>query len=654
MHPLFRPAIRATGMLSFRMKLLGTAMVFGVPLAVVAWLYLAGLHQRVERIDAELSGLEMQMPLHAIHAGSDELFGLILAGSPHEERMASVDAAMARFVRAAGRSGVPTAPVAAAWEAFRRGIGPDTHARLLEEVHGIREFSLIQSRLRMDDDVATNALLSLLNDRLPPLLLVLGDARRIGVEALAAGKLRPSQRRELETIRARLLPLLADVDPVFARAVAEDAVLKGRLAPGLDKVAGALLPFVETLTISIVDATELTLSPGDFIQRAADVRGQLLEFGELVAAASADRLHERHAALQRMERAVGVALIVVFLLIGYLFVGAYLSIIAALSEMQEGALRMSSGDLRHRLKPMTRDEVADVTVAFNALAQSFAGLIGGVRQSALQLNEAVGCVSTLAEDVGGATERQRASTAHVSAAVQQMTVSIGEVAAHSRETLSVSERAVALSQDGVSEARSATDAIARIDLLVHRAAETINRLEVRSSEISAIVAVIQDIAEQTNLLALNAAIEAARAGEHGRGFAVVADEVRKLADRTRQSTGEIATTITTIQEEIHASVAEMGESASAVDHSVDCVRKLILALNAIRDEVANSVAHLREIDSATRAQASTGEIIARDVQDIADMSESNNAAVGAVLQQLSALTLLSGRLSDSVAGLKTE
>lgn len=252
-----------------------------------------------------------------------------------------------------------------------------------------------------------------------------------------------------------------------------------------------------------------------------------------------------------------------------------------------------------------------------------------------------------------ATDRQSVSSAQVAAAVQQLTVSIGEVAQHSQQTRAVSERAVSLSEAGVGEARNATAAIQSIDSLVRDAATTIERLEVRSGEISAIVGVIQEIAEQTNLLALNAAIEAARAGEHGRGFAVVADEVRKLADRTRQSTGEIAATIATIQREIHASVEQMAQSTDAVGHSVACVGNLIGALEHIRVEVGESLAHLREIEAAAGAQASTSESIARDVQEIAVMSEQNHAAVGTVSEQLAKLAQLSRALAASVSGLQT-
>lgn len=647
MKHLFVPAIRLSGRASFRIKLITVAALFGLPLLLVSWLYLSEQQARVERTTAELDGVAVQMPILGALAELD---------ARESARRAEVNAGAAQ-AGLSSRLAQLNARLGASAPAEIRSLAADSPSpdavAIADALRRLHEATIDQAGLRMDDEVATNALLLALTDRLPAMLDVLAATRRIGVDVLAAQRLRPAQRRELESLRARLLPMLADFDAPLLRGSVDDAATKAVLDAKLGAVSDTLLPFVELLTIRLIDTSEIDLLPAEYLQRAARVQGALLDFGEALATQAQLRLTARHERLQTSERMIAMMLVAVLLLVVYFFVGTYLSITGALAELKAVAERMAAGDLRQRVTPRGQDELTAVALAFNAVADTFSRLIGSTHGSAHEVDHSIQRVNAVAGQVGVATDRQSVSSAQVAAAVQQLTVSIGEVAQHSQQTRAVSERAVSLSEAGVGEARNATAAIQSIDSLGRDAATTIERLEVRSGEISAIVGVIQEIAEQTNLLALNAAIEAARAGEHGRGFAVVADEVRKLADRTRQSTGEIAATIATIQREIHASVEQMAQSTDAVGHSVACVGNLIGALEHIRVEVGESLAHLREIEAAAGAQASTSESIARDVQEIAVMSEQNHAAVGTVSEQLAKLAQLSRALAASVSGLQT-
>ncbi|MDX9707611.1 MAG: methyl-accepting chemotaxis protein, partial [Azospira sp.] len=396
------------------------------------------------------------------------------------------------------------------------------------------------------------------------------------------------------------------------------------------------------------------LPADEFLRRADAVTAALLDLGDAAAADAERLLAGRAAALDKRRSGVAVLLFGILLLIAWAFSGAYRSIVGALGELREVAESMSAGDLRRRAEPRTRDELAALARAFNDVADAFARVIGEADGSARRVDDSVRRVSEAAAQVDVATDRQSNSSAQVAAAVQQLTVSISEVAGHARQTLAVSERAGRLAESGMEEAGNATRAIAEIDRAVRRSAETIDRLQVRSGEIGAIVRVIQEIAEQTNLLALNAAIEAARAGEAGRGFAVVADEVRKLADRTRLATGEIAGTIAAIRGEVETSVDEMTQSTAAVGDSVARVQAMIEGLARIRRELGESLVSLREIEAATGAQAGASESIARDVQEIAVMSEQNHASVRSVGELLVDLAGLARGLSASVAGLRTQ
>jgi len=171
-------------------------------------------------------------------------------------------------------------------------------------------------------------------------------------------------------------------------------------------------------------------------------------------------------------------------------------------------------------------------------------------------------------------------------------------------------------------------------------------LGVRSSEISGIVQVIKEISDQTNLLALNAAIEAARAGEQGRGFAVVADEVRKLSERTGEATLQIAAMIDAIKQEIDAAVVSMATGKVHVNEGVELVDHARNALNKIKDSSLQTVEMIREISAATKEQSSASNEIARNVETIAQMTEHNSAVINEVASAAAHLEHMSSSLQN--------
>jgi methyl-accepting chemotaxis protein len=325
------------------------------------------------------------------------------------------------------------------------------------------------------------------------------------------------------------------------------------------------------------------------------------------------------------------------------------SIVHGTSQLERAAAKLAEGDLSVNIDTQGQDELAQVARSFNHMTNEFSRLIGEIRQAAVELEEAASHTTSNSTSVVDASKQQQQVAQTATSSARELTMASAQVGENIAAMIQATDRAKDLAKNGHNVVAEAAASINGISQSVGHTASTIASLGNHSEEIGRIVSVIKDIADQTNLLALNAAIEAARAGEQGRGFAVVADEVRKLAERTARSTDEISTTIQTIQDETATAVTAMDQVHAQVAQGVEKTRQGDRAIAEITDAVAGLSQQIHAIDDIRSNQDNSCKGIAGRINDILDMATTNHRAAESSAGEALALGELSSRLSAAVS-----
>ncbi len=289
-------------------------------------------------------------------------------------------------------------------------------------------------------------------------------------------------------------------------------------------------------------------------------------------------------------------------------------------------LSQGEGDLTFRLDAGSGDEIGKTAAAFNGFMDQLHTIVQQIKKATDQSASAAVELSAAAEQMARGSTEQSQQAVQAATAIEEMSTSVTEVAKNVSEIARFSKVANETADKGGHVVEETVNGMQRIAKSVKDAARVIEMLGTSSQQIGEIVNVIDNIAEQTNLLALNAAIEAARANEQGRGFAVVADEVRKLAERTTKATAEIASTIKTIQADIHKAVGTMDSGTTEVENGVVLANEAGNALHQVVEGAQKVSDMIMQIATAAEEQSSVSSEISGNVEKISHLSQENSAA----------------------------
>jgi methyl-accepting chemotaxis protein len=365
---------------------------------------------------------------------------------------------------------------------------------------------------------------------------------------------------------------------------------------------------------------------------------------------STKQIQATASSIRNMAIMLGIAVVVLGMFSAISIIRA---IAGPLNQMRTTIMAVDNdGDFTRRIGLSSKDEVGETARAFDNLVQSLQQTLGTVLQSAEKVARSAHSLSASSSNLANSSSSQSASTSAMAAAAEKMTASTNKVSESAREALDISRQSGDLSVEGGEIIDKAANEMSRIAETVRNTSSTIEEVGQQSNQISSIVQVIKEIASQTNLLALNAAIEAARAGEQGRGFAVVADEVRKLAERTTKATEEISSMIGAVQRSADAAVLAMGASVSEVSSGVMLANQAGNTIVKIKDGAGRVVGVVNNISSVLSQQCSANDDLARQVEIVAQMTAENSAAASETAQEAAKLQELASDMREAVGRFK--
>nr|WP_312936626.1 methyl-accepting chemotaxis protein [Pseudomonas sp.] len=401
------------------------------------------------------------------------------------------------------------------------------------------------------------------------------------------------------------------------------ADITGRLpadyAPLLQDAAQALVAYRDAVN----QVASAQTASEDALQHMAN-QGQVMfdNSKALIETQTAARDHDAQQA--RLLLAVSTAVAILLGILAAWIITRQITV--PLRQTLNAAERVANGDLSQPLQVNRRDELGQLQASMQHMTQGLRQLIGGIGDGVTQIASAAEELSAVTGQTSAGVNSQKVETDQVATAMNEMAATVQEVARNAEQA---SEAAVMADQQAREGDHVVAQAIAQIERLaseVNNSSEAMSELKQESDKIGSVLDVIKSVAQQTNLLALNAAIEAARAGEAGRGFAVVADEVRSLAQRTQQSTEEIEELIANLQQGTQRVAGVMDASRGLTDSSVELTRRAGGSLETITRTVSSIQAMNQQIATAAEQQSAVAEEINRSVMNVRDISDQTAAA----------------------------
>lgn len=393
-----------------------------------------------------------------------------------------------------------------------------------------------------------------------------------------------------------------------------------------------------------ISQSEGNVVMSEFDAAVEDIEKQMETVEEAAMVISTQKLAASEAAASRALKAVAsisVVAIIVGLILGIVLSGSITRPVTALANATE---LMAEGDLTQKVNVATSDEVGEMAHSFNQMSARLSEMMREIRDSANNLASASEQISSATEELAAGADNQSRQASEVATAMEEMASSVQGTFTNAEKSLEISKKTSETATKGGDIISQTMAGMSRIEKAVSDSAQKVHSLGGRSKEIGKIVEVIKDIAAQTNLLALNAAIEANRAGEHGRGFEVVAEEIRKLAEKSAGSTLQITEIIEEIQSETESAVDSMSSVTKEVETGTELSNETGDSLKEIIRQVQDTLASIELVAETSKQQASVSDQVAASMESISTIVKESAASSEEIAQTAQELARLGDNL----------
>ena len=660
MKRLLYPAIALMNRLSFGQKFSLISVLFFLPMLVTSSYLMRDAYQQYQATRAELQGIDPLRASLALRADLETLGNLlqinaVLGQSGQagdlEARIATLQGkAQAHLQALQGHDSVPQAKleelagafaIAAAESSLQNKVA--LVERLLTQAQVLNKLIASQSGLSQDSQASLRQLSELLGTATAQVTMALGEGRAMGAIALGRGFIDSSGSARFEDLLQRLERLAADYGLRVDDALASDSGLRKSLADVAEASRISVKQAAALFEEQVVVAQTLDAPWPEFYQQASALITDTYRLNEAIVGYLQEQLQARLAQQHLRMLALGAVLAGVFALILYLYGGFYVSTRTTLRRLSGAMDKVAAGDMTVSFQAHSRDELGELAQGFSETVRRIRSLIDQVGHTVVAVEEQAGQVLAVSARSNQAVSGQREQIEQVATAMNQMSATAQEVARSAALAADGAQQVNRESANGRTLVESQQGSIGRLAAEIDQTVLAINQLADDSRAIGQVLEVIRSIAEQTNLLALNAAIEAARAGEQGRGFAVVADEVRTLARRTQDSTAQIALMIQRLQDGVGAAVRAMGSSHQMAAGTVDEARQVQQALGNILGAVEGIVEQNQQIAAAVEQQTA----VAHDIdQNIVAINRAAQDTTQGACQTEDASRALSGQVME--------
>lgn len=654
MKLLLSPCIAVMDRLGYRAKFILISVMALAPLLLLSMWTVWEARLASQVVERERAGIETLMRLREVIGA-----GLVVKGAallqPGEvlRRRAEFEAKMARFDELAKSSelAVLRSELAGAWQEAAKAVDTEAsveaYASVVERLLALWRAAATEARLEADSDPAVIAAARWQDELVTVAAPRIGEMRDRGVFALQRQFLSSRTKSALTVARSELDTLLDRLPQLEEQVAALGPRTQAQAASETQLQSGALA-FGEVMATQLVNAVELKLPVEEFARSAETPLQAAMQLAGFLGSQAAAALDDRLVA-SRQKVLISLALSGFALLsVAYLFSGAYASIRRSLDVLGNSADAVAKGNLAVRGEALTRDEVGKVVGQFNHMVETFAKLLAEVGSASSSLVQSSGELTDSAAALSSGACSQMAAVHATASAIEQIGASIRQVAQHAEATAGAAIQTVTISSEGEALVNRLAVQMQQLAERVASSVNTIRSLDQRSQEISGIVRVIEGVAGQTNLLALNAAIEAARAGEQGRGFAVVADEVRKLAENTAASTHQIEGMVSSIQNDTVTAAGMMQASLAEVAAGVALAQEAASMLARIRADAHANCKRVAEVSLATREQSLAAQGIEGNIAQISNQADATAEMSNAAANSAGQLDQLAMRLRHSM------